>query len=62
MNNLIDDPAFQDVVEDLSDRMWTWLEETDGMQIPLRRDQGFRGADRGPKPEDDVSDMMHFGR
>lgn len=48
MNNLINDPQVQDLVNKFNKELWDWLEKTDGMQIPLRRDQGFRGADRKP--------------
>jgi N-acetylglucosamine-6-sulfatase len=41
-NNLIDAPDFQTAVTDLKERMFTWLEQTDGMQIPLRRDAWYR--------------------
>ncbi len=46
MHNLIHHPEHQQLIEDLNNRMWTWLEETDGMKIPLRRNQGFQGANR----------------
>ena len=48
MNNLINSPDHQDLVEKFNQELWDWLEATGGMQIPLRRDQGFRGADRKP--------------
>jgi N-acetylglucosamine-6-sulfatase len=47
--NLIDEPEHQDRIKQLRNRMYTWLEETDGMKIPLRRDVGFKGNKRGPK-------------
>lgn len=49
MNNLIDEPPYREVVAQFNKELWDWLEETNGMHIPLRRDQGFRGADRGPR-------------
>ncbi len=49
MNNLINDPRYKELVDQLNKEMWDWLERTGGMQIPLRRDQGFRGNLRGPE-------------
>jgi len=49
MNNLINEPELQDLVKELNGRMFDWLEETDGMLIPLRRDKGFRADQRRPK-------------
>jgi N-acetylglucosamine-6-sulfatase len=46
MNNLINDPSRQSDVLNLKRRVYEWLEKTGGMQIPLKRDQGFRAADR----------------
>ena len=48
MNNLINDPAYASVVLSMKRRLYEWLENTGGMQIPLRRDQGFRGGNRRP--------------
>ena len=48
MNNLIDSPEHQDLIKQLNDRMFEWLEKSDGMLIPLRRDQGFRAIERNP--------------
>jgi len=48
MNNLIDSPEHQDLIKQLNNRMFEWLEKTDGMLIPLRRDQGFRAIERNP--------------
>ncbi len=48
MNNLIDRPELQETVNQLKDKLWQWLEKTDGMNIPLRRNQGFQGGQRGP--------------
>lgn len=47
--NLIDSPEHQEVVKDLKNRVFQWLEETDGMQIPLRRAEGFQANKRKPK-------------
>jgi N-acetylglucosamine-6-sulfatase len=49
MHNLIDEPEHQDLIKKLRIRMYEWLESTGGMQIPLRRDIGFKGNKRGPK-------------
>jgi len=49
MNNLIRSPEYQEQVEIMLDDLWTWLEETGGMQIPLKRtmhkkiDNRFKG-------------------
>jgi N-acetylglucosamine-6-sulfatase len=48
MNNLINDPSYGSEVRNLNQRVYEWLEKTGGMQIPLKRDQGFRGAARRP--------------
>jgi len=37
MNNLINSPEHQEIIEDLAHQLYDWLEETDGMQIPLKR-------------------------
>jgi arylsulfatase A-like enzyme len=42
MQNLIKDPAHQDLVKSLNTRLFDWLEKTGGMEIPLRRDRGVR--------------------
>jgi arylsulfatase A-like enzyme len=49
MTNLIDSPEHQDLIKQLNNRMFEWLEKTDGMLIPLRRDQGFRAIERNPE-------------
>ena len=48
MNNLIDSPEHQKLVEQLNGRMFDWLEKTDGMLIPLRRDRGTQQNKRNP--------------
>lgn len=48
MINLIEEPKYKQLVDQFNKEMWDWLEQTGGMQIPLRRDQGFRGNKRGP--------------
>ena len=37
INNLIDCPDHQKLIEEYVDALYTWLENTDGMQIPLKR-------------------------
>ena len=37
MSNLIDSPKHQKLIKQFSNRMFEWLEETDGMLIPLAR-------------------------
>jgi arylsulfatase A-like enzyme len=49
MNNLIKSPEHQEQIEMMLDDLWSWLEETGGMQIPLKRtmhkkrDNRFKG-------------------
>lgn len=45
-NNLIRDDEYQEVAEELNAALFDWLEETDGMNIPLQRDQGARFDNR----------------
>jgi arylsulfatase A-like enzyme len=47
--NLIVIPEYQELVKELKERVFQWLEETDGMKIPLRRAQGFQAAERKQK-------------
>jgi len=56
--NLIDDPQHKKLVEELNKRLFDWLQETDGMKIPLRPDMGFRANMRGPKK---VSIYKYYG-
>jgi N-acetylglucosamine-6-sulfatase len=51
MRNLIYQPDHREVLLSLKNRLYMWLEETGGMQIPLKRDQGFQGGRRGPKKQ-----------
>ncbi|SHG01549.1 Arylsulfatase A [Mariniphaga anaerophila] len=37
MNNLIASPQHQPIIKELSDEIYSWLESTGGMQIPLKR-------------------------
>lgn len=39
-NNLIRSPEHQEIIENLNEEIFNWLEATDGMQIPLKRDHG----------------------
>lgn len=45
MNNLIANPQYQDIIREMAGELYTWLENTDGMRIPLKRPTGprFRG-------------------
>ena len=57
-NNLIEQPQHQDLVKKLRTRLYDWLEKTDGMQIPLRRETGGRSDKRGPKR---VKELKYYG-
>ncbi len=48
MHNLIDKPEYKALVKSFNKRVFDWLEDTDGLQIPLRRDQDYVKGDRGP--------------
>jgi N-acetylglucosamine-6-sulfatase len=45
MNNLIASPSHQNIIKEMAGELYTWLEDTRGMQIPLKRPTGprFRG-------------------
>ncbi|MFA6676505.1 MAG: sulfatase/phosphatase domain-containing protein [Bacteroidales bacterium] len=45
MNNLIADPDHQDIVLELTNELYDWLEETNGMSIPLKRTIKYRIGD-----------------
>ena len=49
MNNLINSPAHREIVSELNKKMFDLLEETNGMNIPLRRDVGQPLNKRRPK-------------
>ena len=49
MYNLIDSEEHQELVKKLNNMVFTWLEETDGMKIPIRRYSGYRGDKRRPE-------------
>ena len=51
MKNLINSKEHQKLIDKLNTMMFDWLEETDGMLIPLRRDTKFRAIDRRPVKE-----------
>ena len=46
VNNLIRSTEHQTVAKQLRDEVWTWLEDTKGMQIPLKRIGNKRGDHR----------------
>jgi len=46
MNNLIQSEEHQEMIHSMLDDMWTWLEETGGMQIPLKRTMHKKGDNR----------------
>ncbi len=46
MYNLINSPDQQEIIEELAGEIYTWLEETDGMQIPLKRTIKHRWGDQ----------------
>lgn len=48
MNNLIDNPKYKNVVDKLNNKMFNWLETTNGMQIPLKRIPEFIRDEHGP--------------
>jgi N-acetylglucosamine-6-sulfatase len=45
MNNLIASPPHQNIIKEMAGELYLWLENTQGMQIPLKRPTGprFRG-------------------
>ena len=49
MNNLIGSPEHQDTIKQLLGELYTWMEQTGGMQIPLKRtmDEHFDHRNRG---------------
>lgn len=46
MNNLIRDPAYQKTGMNLRTQLFNWLEQTGGLQIPLKKAQGLRFDNR----------------
>lgn len=49
MNNLISSPDHQELIKEMADELYTWMEETDGMQIPLKRTIKHRWGDQRNK-------------
>ena len=45
MYNLIGEPDLQNVAKSMSEKLYDWLEETQGMQIPLKRTVKYRFGD-----------------
>ncbi|MFC2137221.1 sulfatase [Bacteroidota bacterium] len=45
MENLIDSPEHQEIIKQLADDIYNWLEQTDGMEIPLKRTVKYRYGD-----------------
>ncbi|HEX7903913.1 MAG TPA: sulfatase [Chitinophagaceae bacterium] len=37
VNNLIRDPQYQELIQQLNGQLWDWLEQTNGTSIPLKR-------------------------
>jgi len=48
-HNLIKKPEHEELYKGLNKKIYDWLEATDGMQIPLRRDIFWRADKRKPK-------------
>ncbi len=47
-HNLIDNSEYSKIVKELNTRLFDWLEDTDGMLIPLQRDRGNKMDKRRP--------------
>lgn len=45
MNNLIASPEHQEIIKQMAEDLYNWLEETGGMQIPLKRTVKYRYGD-----------------
>ena len=45
LHNLIDEPQYQEMVKEMTEDLYDWLEETDGMRIPLKRTVKHRHGD-----------------
>lgn len=45
MKNLIADPQYQEIAEQMAHDLYDWLEKTKGMQIPLKRTVKYRFGD-----------------
>jgi N-acetylglucosamine-6-sulfatase len=48
-HNLIMSPELQELIRQLNKKVYDWLESTDGMQIPLRKDIFWRADKRKPR-------------
>ncbi len=51
MYNLIADPSKQELVKSMSEAIYAWLQETNGMNIPLKRTVKYRYGDFKHKNE-----------
>jgi len=49
MNNLIVDYKYENLKKELNKKIYDWLEKTNGMQIPLKRDIFWQANKRKPK-------------
>jgi arylsulfatase A-like enzyme len=49
MHNLFNKPEYKDLVDQMDKKLFDWLEETNGMEIPLRRGPDYIKNKRGPK-------------
>ena len=47
LRNLINSPEHQDLIQQFSKRVYDWLDQTHGMQIPLRRAPLWQANQRG---------------
>ena len=45
MMNLIDKPELQDTIRMMANDLYDWLEQTDGMKIPLKRSVRYKNGD-----------------
>lgn len=45
MYNLIEKPELQSTIKKHLDDLNQWMEETDGMKIPLKKNAGYRNSD-----------------
>lgn len=48
-SNLINKAEYQNLIKEFNKKVYDWLESTDGMQILLKRDVGWRADKRKPK-------------
>lgn len=49
MHNLIDDPKYRPIIKQLNHELYNWLEQTDGMTIPLKRTEAPHTDHRNKK-------------